>query len=237
VEVVGEVLRGAGVVRAVDDRDGRGRERRVRVVGGDGRVVPRRDVAAEDLGERLRRELEVVDADVREVVDDRDRRDVDGQLDDLATLAARGGLGQLLLLERGVGAGEEHATRDELLAATAGPLRVVADGDALVLLGEPGDPALLGLRLRGRTSARQVAGQVGGGRARVGRGLAGAGRGRVGAGVRGGVTAPGHATATRGEHKSKAGGRESVGAAADRLLQDRCPFTSSRHDAAARAMT
>src|SRR5699024_3568465 len=92
----------------------------------------------------------------RQVVDDGDRADVQGDLDGLAAVAALLGGGELLLLERGVGAGELHGTREELLAARAGAGGVVREDDVRGHLVEPGDPALHGLALRGRTRAGQV---------------------------------------------------------------------------------
>ena len=79
-QVVGEVVRGARVVGAVHRGDRGVGQRGVRVVRGDGRVVPGGDRAGEDARDGRRGQVQLVDA--LEVEDDRDRRDVVGQLED-----------------------------------------------------------------------------------------------------------------------------------------------------------
>src|SRR5690606_37916447 len=151
-EVGGEVLGGPGVVRAVhrDDREVGQLDVRVRL--GDRRVVPAGDLAHEHAGDRLGVHVDVLGVDVREVVDDGDGADVEGQLDDLAAEAAVDACGELLLVQGGVGAGEEHGSVEELLPTGARARRVVGDVDVGVLVHEPGDPplhrGLLGARPR-----------------------------------------------------------------------------------------
>jgi hypothetical protein len=158
-EVVGEVLRGAGLVVAVHRGDRRGRQVCVRVVLGDRRVVPRGDLVGEDPGERLGREVELVDA--LEVVDDRDRADVVGDLDEVAGAALGRRLDLAVLLgQRGVGAGERVAAGDELLATAPGADRVVVDHDVGVGLLEAGAPGALGGLLRAGAAAAQGAAQA-----------------------------------------------------------------------------
>jgi len=149
MEIVREVRRGPGLIRAVDRRDVGIRQIRVGVVRRDRRVVPLGDLTSEDLRRRLWRQLEILD--VGQVVDDRDRREVVRQLDQLATLARAPclGLGELLLVERRVAAAEGGlAAGDELIATTAGPDRVIGDRRARVVVLELGDPRLLGGLLR-----------------------------------------------------------------------------------------
>src|SRR4051794_5657629 len=157
-QVVGEVLRGARLVTAVHGGDRRAGQLRVRVVGLDRRVVPGGDRPGEDLGDRVGRQVELVDA--REVVDDGDRRDVVRQLEDLAAGAAVLGLRDLVVAEVGVRAGEVDAAGQELLAATAGAHRVVVHRDVGLLLAEPGGPALHGRLLRTGTRTVQGAAQL-----------------------------------------------------------------------------
>jgi hypothetical protein len=185
-QVVGEVVRGARVVGAVHGGDRRGRQGGVRVVRGDGRVVPGGDRAAEDAGDRGRGEVQLVDA--LEVEDDGDRRDVVRELEDLATDAAVGRLGELLVLQRGVRAGEVDRAGEELLAPAAGADRVVAELHIRVLALEAGLPGLHRGLLAARARADQVAAELRGVAARVGAasGLVGrpAGGQRQGAGER-----------------------------------------------------
>ena len=125
-EVVGEVLRGARVVRAVHGGDGGDGQRRVGVQRGDGRVVPGRDLAVEDVGDGRGVEVQVVDA--LDVEDDGDRGDVDREVDGLGAGGAAGeGARELVVVQGGVGAGEVGGTRDEALAAGARALGVVVD--------------------------------------------------------------------------------------------------------------
>src|SRR5690606_33069304 len=127
--------------------------------------------SGEDARERLRGEVDVLGGDLGEVVDDRDRRDVERQLEGLAVAAALLRRLELLRLQGGVGAGELHGAVEELLAAGAGAGRVVADRHARVGLGEPGHPAELGVLLRGGAGAGDRAGELAGlVRAAAGRG-------------------------------------------------------------------
>src|SRR5699024_12133288 len=111
-EVLGEVLGGAGVVRAVNGDDGGIGQLHIGVELGDRRIVPGGDVLGEDPGDHLGREVQVLDA--LEVEHDRDRGDVDGQVEGLLTVADLGGGGELLLVQGGVGAGELHLAGEEL---------------------------------------------------------------------------------------------------------------------------
>ena len=94
-----------------------------------------------------------------QVVDDRDRGDVDRDLDQLATLVGAALLGALELaaLERRVGAAVLGAAGDELLAAAAGADRVVGDRDVRALVLDPGDPGFLGRLLGARAGAGDLA--------------------------------------------------------------------------------
>src|SRR5262249_29461899 len=160
MEVVGEVGRGPRLVRAMDRRDLRAWQAHTRIVRLDGRVVPGCDLALEDLRGRVRAELQVVDA--LEVVDDRDRRDVVRDLNQLAGRAALRRLRHLIRVERRVAAGEGGlAAGDELVAAAARPDRVVRDRGAGVLILELGGPGLLRGLLRARAGAGQVARDAG----------------------------------------------------------------------------
>src|SRR6476661_10172170 len=174
-EVVGEVLGRARVVGAVDRRDGRVGEVRVGVHLGDGRVVPRGDLAVEDLGDRVGVHVERVDA--LEVERDRDGRDVGRDLDRVLAVAALLGGGELALVvvEVGVGAGEADAALDEVGATVAGADGVVVDGHVAVVHAlEAGGPGALRLLLRGGAGAVQVAGEARRlARAAVGAGVAG----------------------------------------------------------------
>ena len=78
------------------------------------------DLLVEDRGQRFR--VEVQFFDFRQVVDDRDRRDVVRDLDQFARGAAFDRLAELAFVfgERRVRAGEDDAAGDELFAAAAG---------------------------------------------------------------------------------------------------------------------
>src|SRR5699024_5106281 len=69
-EVLGEVLGRARLVGTVDGDDREVGELDALVLRGDRRVVPLRDLAVEDLGDRLRVEVDVRRRDLRKVVDD-----------------------------------------------------------------------------------------------------------------------------------------------------------------------
>lgn len=188
-----KVLGGAGLVGAVDRDDRRAREGGVGVEGLDGVVVPGGDVAVEDLGDDLARHVEVlVPGEAGEVVGDGDRGDVERDLDDIARL------GQVVVLEGGVGAGEVHGALEELGDARAGAAAAVLDRGAGVGVHEGVHPRLLGVRLRGRARALDGTGEVaaGGAGARgvggaAGVGAAGGESGQSGDGERGNGAATG----------------------------------------------
>ncbi|OEI67460.1 hypothetical protein Cus16_2895 [Curtobacterium sp. ER1/6] len=172
--VLGEVLRGARVVRAVHDRDVRVRQVDAVVQRGDLRVVPLGDLAREDARDGLRVEGQVADA--VDLVGDRDRGDVDRDVDGLGVAEVEGA-GELLVLERGVGAGEVRRTRDEILAAGARAVRRVVDRHAGGDVLEAGGPRGLGGLLCGGAGAGQRARElrvVGAGARGRSRGLAAA---------------------------------------------------------------
>src|SRR5262249_37363461 len=125
-QVVREVLRRAGAVRAGDRRDRAGGKGRA-VVGGGRRGGPLGGLQVEDLRDRRAAELQARDAG--DVEDDRDAVEVDRQVDAAAeVLRLRG----LVRVERGVGAREVVGAAEEVGDAAAGALRlVVVDGDAL----------------------------------------------------------------------------------------------------------
>src|SRR4051812_40201171 len=166
LEVVGEVLGGARLVGAVDRVDLGRRELGVGVVGLDGRVVPRLDLAGEDPGDGLGGEVELVDA--FEVEDDGDRAHVVGDLDGVGAAALLRGVDLTLLgVERGVGPGEVDATGVELLDTGTRAGRVVVDGDAAVRLLEAGSPGVHGGLLGAGPGAVELAREVAGATAGV----------------------------------------------------------------------
>ena len=85
-----------------------------------------------------------------EVVDDRDRRDVDRDLDHFARFAALHRLADFIFFfcQRSVAAGVCDAAGDELFAAATGADRVIGDRRAGVCVDEFGDPGFLGRLLR-----------------------------------------------------------------------------------------
>src|SRR6478609_2805183 len=122
------------------------------VAGGLGRpgaVAGLRQVVGEVLrGARLVRAVQLGDA--LEVEDDGDRGDVDRQVHRVGAEAALLRLGQLVLVERGVGTRELHGAVEERGAATTRADRVVRDRDVGVRVLEPGAPGLhRGLLRRG----------------------------------------------------------------------------------------
>src|SRR5262249_9028380 len=128
VQERGEVLRRAGAVGPVHDRDRRRRQLHALVVGSDRRVVPGLDVALEDLRQRLRRELELLHA--AEVVRHRDgagdRREVE-ERPALDVGGVRGAVGR-------VGPGELDDLVGEVLTPLSGAAAGVVDRDVGVLL-------------------------------------------------------------------------------------------------------
>ena len=115
----------------------------VRVVRGDGRVVPVRDLALEDLGHDRGRQLELVDA--VEVVGERDGREDGREVEDLAALE----LGEVLRLDDAVRAGQVDDLVGQVLAALARAAAAVVDGHARRGVLERGDLILVE-RLRER---------------------------------------------------------------------------------------
>src|SRR3546814_10677030 len=126
-------------------------------------VVPLGDLAVEDLCDGVTGELEALDVDV---VDHCDRGDVGRDLDRVGATAPLLGGAELALvvLEGGVGAGEERAALDEPLAAGAGDDGLVVHHCFGDLALEPDGPRLLRLLLRrgaatvdelGRASGRE----------------------------------------------------------------------------------
>src|SRR5918997_1554949 len=170
-QVLGEVLGGARLLGTVHRGDRQVGQGRLGVVRGERRVVPLRDLLVEDAGDDLGGEVELLDS--LEVVDHRDRRDVVRQLEDLTTGAALLRGGQLLLVERGVGAGEVGAARDELLAATAGAHRVVVHGHAGLHTRVAGGPALHRGLLAARAGAVEGTAQLRGAAGRLATAAAG----------------------------------------------------------------
>ena len=153
VQVVGEVLGGAGLIRAVHHGDVRVRQIGIRVLLGDGRIVPGGDLAGEDARDGLGVEVQGVDA--LEVEADRDRGDVGGDVERaLVAALLLGGL-ELLLVHGGIRAGEARAAGQEGLAAGAGAIRRVADLDGRIQLAGAIRPGVHGRLLRGRARALQ----------------------------------------------------------------------------------
>src|SRR4051794_29132964 len=179
-----EELRRAGVVGAMTDRDGLVGQLRARVRGGDGRVVPLRDLAEEDVRDGLAVELEAL-ADALDVVGDghgaEDARDVDG----LALLLGRR---DLRVLHGGVRGAEVDRPGGELRDAAARADALVVDGEAVLVLQACGPLLVDGQRERGagavdragerlRGAARGAAAAARGARAPTARGDAEAERG------------------------------------------------------------
>ena len=158
-EVVGEVVRRARVVGAVDGRDLLRRQRDARVELLDRRVVPGRDLAREDLRQRRAVHVQQVLRAV-EVVDHRGGRE--GPRDLRAALAG----GELVARERRVaGAEVDRAARDRVDAAARA------------------DRAVLDLVAVGRANGRNPLRDEWGDEAAAGPGERGAAvRGRCGAG-------------------------------------------------------
>ncbi len=176
LQVLGEVLRGAGVLCAVHRLDGQRRQGDAGVQRGDGRVVPVGDRAVEDLGQHRRGQDQAVDAG--DVVGQRDRAGDHRQVDRVVTGAA-GRLGgrRLVLLQRRVGAGEVDLVGDEVRDALTGAAAAVGVDVGAAHVVEVGDPLLHDLALRGRTGRAQVALGAGEAGTLEGRRLTGRGRG------------------------------------------------------------
>src|SRR5690606_8604072 len=150
LEVLGELLGGAGLVRAVDRGDPQVGQIDVRVVGGDLRVVPLGDLLVEDLRDGAGLEVQLVDA--LQVEDHRDRGHVRRDLHDLAaTLLSRR---QFVVGQEGVGTAEVGPAVDELLTTPAGADGVVVRRDVGVAAEEAGLPRLLRGLLRAGARTR-----------------------------------------------------------------------------------
>src|SRR6185312_4049572 len=157
-EVVGEVFGRARLVGAVDRDDPGVREFGFRILFGDLRVVPVFDFLVEDLGQGFWVEFQFFDA--REVVDDRDRRDVVGDLDQFAGCAAFDRFAELAFVfgEGRVATGEGDAAGDEFFATAAGADAVVGERRATVGVLEFGDPGVLCGFLRSRAGTGDFTG-------------------------------------------------------------------------------
>src|SRR5207302_2570204 len=119
--VVGEVEGRAGVAGAVDRRDLQVGQRHAHVQGGDGRVVPIRDLAEEDVGDHLAGEVQV-HRPVRDVVRDRRPGERPRNLDTAVTGV------QLVGRERRVGGAEVDGAVRNRLNSAAGADGAVLDG-------------------------------------------------------------------------------------------------------------
>ncbi len=124
-QVLGEVVRGAGLVRAVESLDLEVGQVDARVQLRDRRVVPLADLAVEDLGDRRGVQDQLVDA--RDVEADRDRAADHREVDALAATGAHLLGGDLFGLQRGVGAGEGDLALGERGDAGAGAAALVVD--------------------------------------------------------------------------------------------------------------
>src|SRR5699024_6206657 len=140
VEVVGEVLGGAGLIGAVDGGDLGVREVCLRVQLGDLWVVPLGDLASADLCCGGSVEVQLVHA--LEVEGDGDGGAIARELAGAVLATALLGLCDLVLVHEGIGAGAVGLTCQELLAAGTRAVRGVVDARAGVLGGEVGGPCL-----------------------------------------------------------------------------------------------
>ena len=134
------------------------RKLNVGVVSLDGLVVPLLDVASEDLREGVGRELEILHA--VELVDNRDRGDVDGDVESLAAEATILRLGNLFILEVGIRAGEVGGGSEELLATLTRANSVVGHRGARVLSHEATDERTLCVFHRGSAGTGEGARDV-----------------------------------------------------------------------------
>src|SRR5699024_3433605 len=149
-------------VRAVDRDDRLLGQIGIRVVLGDGRVVPAGDVAGEDAAQRLGGEVQLLDA--LEVEHHGDRGDVDGDVEGLLAVADLGGGGQLLLVHGVVAEHEVNPAGQELITTGAGygddvgydKVAALCAGQAHEGLGPRGQ----GVLHRGGAGGGQVAGQL-----------------------------------------------------------------------------
>src|SRR6478609_1927297 len=182
LEALREVLGRARLVGAEEDLDRRRGKRDALVERGDGRVVPGRDLAVEDLRGHPGVEHELVDA--LDVVGDRDGAGDHGQVPGLGAAGRLGVVGLDLAvlglgLERRVGPGEVDLLGDELLDAGTGAGGLVVDvgvgAGRLVRLEVLVAGVLLGRGSLGLEVAAEAV--AGGGRASSGR--AGTGSGAV----------------------------------------------------------
>src|SRR5699024_10105067 len=144
-------------------------------------VVPVRDLALEDLRDRVGGEVELVDS--LDVEGHGDRGDVDGEFEGSVGSAGLLSGRDLVVVEVSVGAGELSIAGEELLTAGTRAVGGVVDGHTGVLRGEVGRPGVHGGLLGGGADAGQGALQIAVAAAGLfaGGGLAAAGRESEGA--------------------------------------------------------
>ena len=155
VEELGEVVGRARTVGAAGDDDVGVGQGDARVVGGDQRIVPLRDLALEDRGDAGRRELQLVDA--RQVVRHRDRSDDGRYVHELSTRE----LGDIFGLDHSVGAGEVDDVRLEIATALSRTAAAVLDGQIGSDTGQRGDRVVVEALREGGATADEAARQFG----------------------------------------------------------------------------
>ncbi len=155
-QVIGERVRVAGAIGAVDRDDLRGGQVHARVELGDLRVVPARDLAGEHVGEHRAGELEVV-RHALDVVGDAGRGQRPRDLQ--AALAG----GRLRRRQRRVGGAEVHRAAGDLRDPAARADRAVGDRHAVggvvgrrPLLQQRRDERRAGADQRGRAADRRT---------------------------------------------------------------------------------
>ena len=164
MQIVGEIGRRPRLVRAMHGRDLRVGQVDAGVVRLDGRIVPGRDLALEDLRGRLRGRA----AGCRRPAGCRRSRAARCSSGSRPARRPRFeqrcvAFGSSVAVERRVAAGEGGlAARDELIAAAARADRVIGDGRARVLVLELRDPRLLGGLLGARPRTGDGAGGAAG---------------------------------------------------------------------------
>src|SRR4029453_11237124 len=157
-QVLGEVVRGTGLIRAVHRGDRGRRQFGTAVLRGDRRVVPLGDLAGEDSGKGRGVQLQTVDT--LQVVHDGDRPDHHRQVERLTAGALGVGFRLLFGLERRVGAGEVGGPGDEGLNARAGTRALVVDLRIGTLTLVRLDPLVHGVLLGGGALRREIAGHA-----------------------------------------------------------------------------
>ena len=133
----------------MNDRDRLVGQVRLRVERLDGRVVPLRDLAGEDLADRLGVEVQAA-ADALDVVGHRDRAEHERDVQDRPALGA----GELRVGHRHVAVTEVDGLRVDLRDAAAGADGLVGDVDAL--LGVRGRPHRVDRRGQRRAGSAQL---------------------------------------------------------------------------------